>query len=173
MAKKKATKGKATLTLEEATVALKQAKQAKLVYFKENKLKTGKDYSADKKHAKSVTAIDKAISEAEEVVTNLKAAAKSEKPAKEKKAKGVGRVSKYDYPADVVTSTQKKEYRKKKRAEAAKAEKGEAPAKSKKGKAAKAKAKDEKVVSKKAAKGKAEKTAKAKKGKKVQDEDED
>lgn len=120
-------------TLDEALEA--QAKQKKEVekvkkelttYFTKNKLKRNEDYTDDPKHGPKIAKLEKEIDKKEETmakvneqVKNLekgkkggKAKGKAEKaPKKGKEAKGEGRTTKYEYPADCDTPQKKKAFR--------------------------------------------------------------
>lgn len=126
---------------KEAKAAVKEAKGNLTDYYKENKLKRNQDYSADKKHGKKISNLEKEVKKASATLENLNEKVESLKDGAPKKPKGgVGR-TKYDYPEDVKTPDQKKKYRQAMRAKAAgKTPKAEKPTKEEKvGKAKKAK----------------------------------
>ena len=106
-------------TREELSAQLKVVADKKAKYFKENKLKTGVDYSADKKHGKVVSEMNAKISELEAAIKSSKSE-KSDKPkTKDATTSRKAFAPKYEYPADVTTDAQKKEFRRKARAAAA------------------------------------------------------
>lgn len=123
-----------TQTFEEATAAVDKAKSARKKsretldkFMADNGLKAKKDHSDDKKHGKEFSKLRKAWLADKEAHEAAEEAAKALKPKTERKVK-------YEYPADIVTSEDKKKHRAKMRAEAARAAKGESPAKEKKAK---------------------------------------
>jgi hypothetical protein len=116
MAKQKfANKAEAKEALAQAKEERKAAKEELRAFEKENDLEKGGDHSANKKWAKLNGSLEKKealIAEIEESMKDLK----SEK---------VARVSKYEYPEDVVSAADKKKFRAAARAAAKKAAKGE------------------------------------------------
>lgn len=106
----------AKLTYEGAVSKLETAKENKTKAFEalkqfkaDNGIKKGAE--PEKKYKKEFDKLTKAYEEAGALVDNYKEKTKELKPAKE-------RVSKYDYPADVVSADDRKKYRAKLRKEA-------------------------------------------------------
>lgn len=156
MAKSKKTYEELVEAQATAKTNLKEAKKNLTTYLKENKLKRSDDHSGDKKHGKKIGALEKKIATCETRLEKATSTMKANKPATTRK-------SKYEYPADVVTSEQKKKYRQAQRAAANKGakdgdtKKGKTPAKKKaaaKAKSSKGKASKKKVSKKKSAKSK-------------------
>ena len=108
---------------KEAKDAVKTAKQAQTDYFNDNKLKKNQDYTKDKKHGKKVISLSKEVKKAmatlENINTKVDSFEKDKKDSKkgkekEKKAKSgsaAGARTKYEYPPDVTSSSDKKKYR--------------------------------------------------------------
>ena len=141
--------------------AVKEAKAALTEYYTKNKLKRNEDYTDDAKHGGKIQKLQNAIDRESSTLENIGEQMKALKPKKEKSA---GRETKYEYPADCVTSEQKKKYRIKMRKEAENAdkpkkEKTEKPAPKK---AAKAEKSSEPAPETKSAKKPVKKAAQAK-----------
>lgn len=138
MAKEKVKKKiKEAVSEESLKAKLQTLAEEKAAYYKENKLKTGKDYTKDKTHGEYLSKLNKAIKECEEaikeIVNTTKEAAGKIKESGKKIKKAVGSVvSKYEYPKDCVTKEQRKKYRRDMRNAAKKDEKPSKPEKTKK-----------------------------------------
>lgn len=141
---------------------VKIAKTALTEYYTKNKLKRSEDYTKDKKHGEKITRLQTEIDKKSETLEAINNQVKDLKPAK---AGAADRVTKYEYPADCVSSEDRKKYR---IAQRKAAEGGDKPKKEKAEKEPKAD---------KASKGKAkeapaeEKAAPSKKKKKVSKEE--
>lgn len=123
-----ASKAEAKEALTAAKAERKVAKDELRAFEKEHELAKGEDHSADEKLGKKWKKLNDMVEKKEAAVSEIEEAMKDVKAAKAE------RPSKYDYPADVVTAADKKKYRTKMRAAAAKAEKGTEEPKAKKGK---------------------------------------
>lgn len=117
----------AKLTHEQAVDATAAAKlvrsTAKTVveaFEKENKLKPMSDHKDDSKHGKAWLKLKNAHRAGQKLVKEAEEAEKALKPAKI-------RVTTYEYPADIITTGDKKKYRATQRAAKAKAAKGDTP----------------------------------------------
>lgn len=102
----------AVAALEDAKGRRKDANAAMDSFLEANSLKKKKDYSDDKTHGKEFKGLQKTLTSVREEVKNLEPLIKSLKP-------DTARVSKYEYPTDVVTEADKKKHRAKMRREAA------------------------------------------------------
>lgn len=160
------------MTFDEATKAAEGTKaartaalKAKEAFAKENGLNPkGKGNGDHETHGKAWKKLQKAFTEAKEADEAAQTVAKGLKPKTE-------RVMKYEYPADVTTDADKKKFRTKMRAAAAKEAKGETSEEKAPKKDKKAKKEEAAPVEEKAEKS-SKKDKKAKKSKSA-DEDED
>lgn len=144
---------------------LQVAKDEKKAYLKDNELKSGEDYSEDKKHGKVLGKLEKLIEDKKALIEELKTFAKENKPKKEK----VARETSYTYPpgenGEPMTAAEKKKFRAKSRAEKKKAakagEEGTEPKEKKEKKAKKTEETTEEAPAEKTKKKKAKETAEA------------
>lgn len=96
-------------------------------FLKENKLDSKADHSEHAKHGKKYKKLQGTVEKLTKEIEEAKNWMESNKP--EKKSKGGGTKTTYDYPADITSEADKKKYRAKMRAAKAK---GETPAKEEK-----------------------------------------